>query len=504
MTLQRQVLTWLLVITSVIWIVAVAGGAVHASLEIEELFDTEQVRMAQQALRSHRDVIDDSPSRPTTNAAHSTSNNDAGDRTAADSSDIAARASDAPVAATGTVDTDSAEPEDVAMAIWNSQGTLLSRADDGQSIPFSSEASGFRRQTIASETWKVYYLNEPEIDRIVAVAFRLDERISVARDLILSQLAPFVVSLPLLLITITIAVRRAFQPLRDLARNVEARTPDNLLPIALEHTPGDIKPLAIAMNRLFDRVSATLAHERRLTADASHELRTPIAALQAQWDALTLANTDAVRERAIERMGQGIDRLGRLTSQLLNLSSIDAESSAHVPRPVHWQGVVESAINDVLPLLEKRQADINVEWQDGEPGKGLALLGDDALLTMLVRNLLDNSLRYSPTGVAITLRFAESDLQCIDNGPGLPDEVLTQLGSRFYRPEGSNGHGSGIGISIVMRIAQIHDLAIRFDTLEAQLNEGDAAGASDAQGAKTRATGLRVTLYKPGGAGNGQ
>jgi two-component system sensor histidine kinase QseC len=285
--------------------------------------------------------------------------------------------------------------------------------------------------------------------------------------------------LPVLLAVIAASVRRGLQPVREIAREVQERRADSLAPLASTDAPAELQPLLASMNDLFVRIGRALEHERRMTADAAHELRTPLAALRAQWELAQLAANDAERARAHARIGEGIDRLSRLVSQLLALASAESGSRPVYTEAVDWHRVLEKALSDCLPLLDGTGTEVTVSWP--EQGAPLPLAGDEALLATLVRNLVDNALRYSPPRSLVAVRFTADSLVIEDQGTGLGEADLARLGDRFYRPAGQAQSGSGLGISIVRRVAELHGLDVRFE------NRGDGRG-------------LRVTVTRPDAA----
>jgi two-component system sensor histidine kinase QseC len=328
---------------------------------------------------------------------------------------------------------------------------------------------------LGEASWRVFYLRVNGTWR-VAVGQATDERVEVLRDLLASQLLPWLLMLPVLLAVIAASVRRGLQPVREIAREVQRRRAGSLAPLSVASVPSELRPLLASMNELFVRIERALEHERRLTADAAHELRTPLAALRAQWEAAQLATGDAERAQAHARIGEGIDRLSRLVSQLLALASAESGSRPVFTEAVDWQRVMEKALSDCLPLLDATGSEVTVTWP--ERGAPLPLTGDEALLATLVRNLVDNAVRYSSAHAAVAVRFTTDSLVVEDRGPGLDEAHLARLGDRFYRPAGQAKAGSGLGISIVQRVAELHGLDVQF------ANRDDGGG------------GLRVTLRR--------
>ena len=197
------------------------------------------------------------------------------------------------------------------------------------------------------------------------------------------------------------AVRQALAPVRALAVELQARSADDLRLVPISHAPQELQPLLAAMNGLFGRIGATLARERRFTADAAHELRTPLAVLRAQWDVVRRSTNEPERRQAETRLAVGLDRMDRLVTQMLALSRL--ESTDRLPRqvPVGWAALVEQAMSDVLALAERRRIELGCEWPaDGTPA--FPLQGDADLLAVLLRNLLDNAIRHAPEGSTVT------------------------------------------------------------------------------------------------------
>ncbi|MBK9246403.1 MAG: sensor histidine kinase N-terminal domain-containing protein [Burkholderiales bacterium] len=426
MTLQRRLLILLLAGAPLAWALAVGFALWRASLEINELFDTQQVRLAQQVAALLPSTALDGQTR---------------------------RAPAQP-AASGA-----AELEDLSVAVWNDRGELLLADREGGALPFDAAAEGFVDLTLGDASWRVYYLRSSGAWR-VAVGQATEERGEVLRDLLASQLLPWLLMLPVLLAVIAAAVRRGLRPVREIAREVQERRADSLTPLPTARVPAELQPLLASMNDLFARIERALEHERRLTADAAHELRTPLAALRAQWEAAQLAASDAERAQASGRIGEGIERLGRLVSQLLALASAEGSQRPAFTEPVDWHRVVERALSDCLPLLDATGSEVSVDWP--QRGSALPLVGDEALLATLLRNLVDNALRYAPPRSRVDLRFTTESLVIEDQGSGLSAAQLERLGDRFYRPAGQSQSGSGLGISIVQRVAELHGLAAHF------------------------------------------
>jgi two-component system sensor histidine kinase QseC len=339
---------------------------------------------------------------------------------------------------------------------------------EGARLPYRPQAAGFTELTLDGQPWRVYYLQAPHGEWLVAAAQHDIERDELVWNLVFGQLLPWLLVLPVLMGVMAWAVRQALLPLRQLTAELRQRDADNLSPLPDERAPAELQPLLAATNGLFARIAAERERERRFTADAAHELRTPLAALRAQWDVLCAAGETPLdgagqtplRERAEQQIGEGLERMSRLVSQLLALARLDATEGLPNPQPVDWRPLVEQAMSDMLALAERRGIELACEWPpEGEPP--FPLRGDANLLGVLLRNLLDNAVRYAPRGSTVTLHLGPSSLAVENGGPPLAPDVLARLGERFARDESQDEVGSGLGVSIAQRVAALHGLVLR-------------------------------------------
>jgi two-component system, OmpR family, sensor histidine kinase QseC len=354
-----------------------------------------------------------------------------------------------------------ADLRDLAIAVWNARRELLLVDREGVQLPYSADASGFADLEIEGEAWRVYYLQSPRGEWLVAAGQRVHERDEVVWNLVGSQLLPWLLVLPVLLAVMAWAVRRALAPLRALTTELQGRSADDLQQVPTDHAPQELQPLLAAMNGLFARIESTLARERRFTADAAHELRTPLAVLRAQWDVVRGAADATERGEAERRLVAGLDRVDRLVTQMLALSRLEATEHLQRSATVDWPALVGQVMNDVLALAERRAIELDCDWPPaGTPV--FPLQGDADLLAVLLRNLMDNAVRYAPTGSTVTLRFAAHGLAVHNEGPPLSEAALAQLGERFHRVDGQAESGSGLGVSIAQRIAALHGLRLHY------------------------------------------
>jgi two-component system sensor histidine kinase QseC len=323
----------------------------------------------------------------------------------------------------------------------------------------SNFRSGFETVQIDGTAWRVFSTYGAERDVHVYVGEEADSRSHILWAVLRSTLLPMAIALPLLALALWWAIHRSVAPMRRLGVTLARREPMALTPLEMDGAPTEIAPMVDALNSLFTRIGNLLESERRFTADASHELRTPIAAIRAQAQVALGETDDALRRHALRNTLEGCDRAIRLVDQLLTLSRLDA-SAVPAMESIDLGSLVRRVIADLaLKAISKGQA---LEFDCEAPCQ---IHGNETLLAVLVRNLVDNAVRYSPAQARITIALRQRDdgkimMQVEDSGSGLSDGDLKRLGERFFRVPGNDENGSGLGWSIVKRIAVVHHMQL--------------------------------------------
>lgn len=439
MTLQRRLIVAVLLAAPIAWLITIAGTYWRASHEINELYDTDMLRLAQQTLAISALIPPSATLLPT--PAKTPSRSDAGD----------------------------AGLGDLSVAIWQGAGAPLVLDPEAMQFPREESREGFVESVVNGEPWRLVYLSDASNQTRIAVGQRIGERNDLVVAYIAGQIVPWLVGLPVLIALLIFAVRQAMRPVRDLSKQLERRRPDDATPLSSSQVPGELKVLTDAMNGLLARVGTLIEQERRLTADAAHELRTPLAAVRAQWDVVQRTQDAAERRQAQDSVTRGMERLDRLVSQLLTMARLDSANHADFGGSVDWRVVAEQAVGDCLWIADRRDIDIAVEW----PESGvlpLPMAGDESALTIMLKNILDNAIRYGPRHSRVRLTFSATDITVDDEGPGIAPDVLPRLGDRFLRAAGHEEAGSGLGVSIARRIAHNHGMNIRFAMREAAID----------------------------------
>lgn len=350
--------------------------------------------------------------------------------------------------------------------------------DDGGALPVPPTlADGLHTLELGGESFRVLIRTARSGARFV-VAQEADLRDQMARDSALRTLLPFLVLVPMLLLVATALVRRLLRPIVTLAGAVDRRSEPPLQPLDPGPVPAEVRPFVVAINRLFARVQQAMDAQRRFVADAAHELRSPLAALQLQAERLAQAPmSDTARER-LATLRDGLARSGRLLNQLLALAKAQAQAQAQAQAADEpsaacssVQRVYRRVLEDLLPLAEAKRIDLGAE---GEQDAMVRIAEAD--LAVLLRNLVDNAIRCTPEGGRVDLRLDAAQgwavLRIADTGPGIAPAERERVFDAFYRVPGSAQPGSGLGLAIVRAIAERTGTGIDLDFSDPQRRSG--------------------------------
>ena len=344
----------------------------------------------------------------------------------------------------------------VAFQVFH-EGNLVLRSANVGAEPLSRERRGFDTVRYGGERWRVFATRGAESDVQVYVGEQVDSRNDIVWAMLRGMLWPMAMALPVLAGLLWWAVHRALVPLRTLSRTLGQRAPDALNPVVVPDVPSEMQPLVAELNGLLVRIERMVLSERRFTADAAHELRTPIAAIRAQAQVAWGAGVDSVqRDLALETTLVGCDRAAHLVDQLLALARLEAGAATPEAEVCDMRVLAQQVAADLAPAALARGQDLALE---AESDAVCTVSAPAAWLTMLLRNLLDNALRYSPDGARVVVRVARTAqgvvLDVHDSGPGMASVDRQRLGERFFRVLGHTQSGSGLGWSIVRRIADV-------------------------------------------------
>jgi two-component system, OmpR family, sensor kinase len=369
---------------------------------------------------------------------------------------------------------------DFVVQVWTLDGELVYESRPHAALP-NFTTIGFSTVNTRSGRWRVY--GTESLTKVVQIAQPMGVRRQQAAQLAIRTLAPFALQVPVLALIIWFAVGYALQPLKRVATAVKARRVEALAPLSDERLPDEVRPLVGSLNDLLGRLTAALERERAFMADAAHELRTPLTALHLQLGALSRAATEPERAEAMGKLSAGVQRAIRLVEQLLALARQEPRAE---PARTEFalDELAREVVAELVPLADARRIDLGIS-----EAQTVLVRGDRDAVATLVRNLVDNAVRYTPEGGRVDVSVertpetpARAAVRVIDNGPGIEPEERQRVFDRFYRRAGNREPGSGLGLAIVKAIAPAHGATV-------ELAQGEDNGAAG--------RGLAVTVSFP-------
>jgi two-component system OmpR family sensor kinase len=357
--------------------------------------------------------------------------------------------------------------KEIVIQIWGENGMRIYQSHEGTTLPQRAEL-GFADVPTREGTWRVY--SSIQGDTVVQVAQPIRIRRELAAEMALRTVAPLCILFPFLGLLVWIAVSRGLAPVRHVAADVQSRDMSTLSPVADADLPDEIRPLTHALNDLLARLDRAIDVQRAFIADAAHELRTPLTALKLRIQLAERAADEESRAAAFAELKQGYDRAMRMVQQLLTLARQEPGTSPRRVQPVDLTAVARSAVADFAPAADAKSVELGLDAQDA------VVEGDAETLRILINNLVDNAIRYTPPGgrVDVTVDVEEGAggaggtavLTVRDTGPGIPPEELGRVFDRFYRVAGTGVEGSGLGLAIVRQIADQHHATVSLDNAE--------------------------------------
>ncbi|HTN49980.1 MAG TPA: ATP-binding protein [Burkholderiaceae bacterium] len=342
----------------------------------------------------------------------------------------------------------------VLVQIWDPafDRPYVSRLVGDSPMPRTDE--GYATVIHDSRSWRVFTLFTGR--QLIQVAQPTALRTELAARTASRLLLPVLIVLPFLGLAGWWIVGRGLAPLGRIAGAVKERSPTALTPVPTTALPVEIRPLADALNDLLARLDHSFTLQRRFAADAAHELRTPLTALNLQVQLAERAASDDERARAFEKLRQGLRRATRLVQQLLTMARLDPDAAASPPTVIDTSTLVASVIEDLRPLAAERHINVTPRVGSGD----CRVTGSEDALRILLNNLVDNAIRYTPAGgrVEAAIERAGDDVVVTveDNGPGIPEEERERVFDRFYRGQTPGVSGTGLGLAIVSQVVEMH------------------------------------------------
>ncbi|HYX73145.1 MAG TPA: ATP-binding protein [Steroidobacteraceae bacterium] len=345
---------------------------------------------------------------------------------------------------------------DFVVQVWSLDGIRVYLSRPHAVLPDITTLGFSTVTTREGGRWRVFGVQA--VTRVIQVAQPMSVREQRAAELALQTLKPFALLLPVLALVIWIAVGHALEPLRQLTAQVKARRVNALDALPATQLPDEVQPLVLALNDLLGRLRAALERERAFMADAAHELRTPLTALHLQTGMLARASSEAEREAAMSTLAAGVQRAIRLVEQMLALARQEPRADSQ-PVPVRLDELAREIVAELVPLADAGHIDLGIA-----AAQPATVAADPDALRTLLRNLVDNAVRYTPAGgrvdVTVESTAAGARVSVTDDGPGIPTEERARVFDRFHRRAGTTPTGSGLGLAIVKAIADAHGATV--------------------------------------------
>lgn len=352
----------------------------------------------------------------------------------------------------------------IQFQIWDRKGKSLLSSSTAPKQALSNGKPGFSTKWIDGQLWHVFTSVNEASGIIVDVAERSDFREELEGRVTQDSIFIMLLTYPFLGLLIWIIVGRGLNSIKQVTGEIRQRAPSYLEPVDLEAVPAEIKPLVDELNKLFKRLREAFEREKRFAADAAHELRTPLAALKAQAQVAVKACSENEIRSALDKVIEGVDRSSHVVQQLLTLSRMVPQATIKEFEKVNIVSQAKEVIADLAPIALEKNTDIELI----APDTSVSIMGYPTAISILIRNLVDNAIRYTPGGSLVKVIINSDEtyvtLKVSDNGPGIPEELRGRVFERFFRVIGNKSTGSGLGLGIVQQIIETHDATIHLDS----------------------------------------
>lgn len=347
--------------------------------------------------------------------------------------------------------------------VWDPKGKLIVGIPKTFKISLHDAHIGFSDEVINGNDWRIYSQIDPDKNKIV-VAELYDIRNQLADDITQNNAYILLLTYPLFGILIWIIVGIALRSITRVSNEISNRASTYLEPVNPTNIPIEIKPLVDELNQLFIRLKLAFDRNKRFAGDAAHELRTPLAALKTHAQVALKAENETERDNALIKVIRGVDRSSHIVAQLLTLSRLSQEDTLNDIKPVDLHRLAAEVIAYLVPVALEKHIDVELL----PPPYYTMIMGNEIALGILIRNIVDNAIRYTPEKGEVTIQLINKDneivLRVCDSGPGVPIELRERIFERFYRVIGTKASGSGLGLAIVSQITELHGAHISLST----------------------------------------
>lgn len=360
--------------------------------------------------------------------------------------------------------TQPATKQKVLFQVWSKDDNLLMHPSNSIYVALKDAPLGFSDREFADDDWRIYASYDKKLGVKIIVGELYNLRRELADSITHSNANILLITYPVFGILVWIIVSMALSSISRVTTEISNRAFTNLGPVEAAEIPDEIKPLVAELNQLFTRLKLAFERNKRFSADAAHELRTPLAALKTHAQVALKATNEADRNNALQKMLEGVDRSSHIVAQLLTLSRLGEEEELTDVKPVD----LHKLATEIIAYVATHALEKNIEIELAPAPKNSIVLGNDIALGVLIRNITDNAIRYTPPNGEVKVTILETRkqiiLRVIDTGPGIPADLRERVFERFYRILGTIPPGSGLGLAIVSQITKLHHAEITLTT----------------------------------------
>ncbi|MBV9575740.1 MAG: two-component sensor histidine kinase, partial [Gammaproteobacteria bacterium] len=348
--------------------------------------------------------------------------------------------------------------------VWSKNGNLLMHTTDQFPISLKHAIIGFSDQIINGDIWRIYSTYDSAANAKIVVAELYNLRHELADDIARSNANILLITYPVFGLLVWFIINLALRSITRVTTEISNRASTFLEPVQLTEIPVEIKPLVAELNQLFIRLKLAFERNKRFAADAAHELRTPLAALKTHAQVALKADDDVDRTKALEKVIESVNRSSHVVAQLLTLSRLGEEETLTDIKPLDLHKLATEIIAYLAPQALEKNIEIELAPSPLKP----IVRGNDTAIGILIRNIVDNAIRYTPAQGEVKVSIIDQDTQIIfrvtDTGTGIPPDLRERVFERFYRILGTKASGSGLGLAIVSQIAHLHHASVNLST----------------------------------------
>lgn len=348
--------------------------------------------------------------------------------------------------------------------VWSKGGTLYMHSPTLTDISLKDVPLGFSDREIQGNDWRIYSTYDKKLQSKIVVAELYNLRRELADDIARSNANILLITYPVFGILVWFIISFALRSITRVTSEISNRASTFLEPVQLTEIPVEIKPLVAELNQLFIRLKLAFERNKRFAADAAHELRTPLAALKTHAQVAIKSDNEIDRSKALQKVIESVDRSSHVVAQLLTLSRLGEEEGLSDVKSID----LHKLATEIIAYLAPQALEKDVEIELGPAPRTSYILGSDIALGILIRNIVDNAIRYTPPHGEVKINIIDTGQQVIlsvsDTGTGIPSELRERVFERFYRILGTKASGSGLGLAIVNQIAKLHHATINLST----------------------------------------